>query len=95
MSAKERRGLRALEYDIAHAAPTPAPLEPITREAFLTNIADAKAKHDARQRQAERARNPFHLTDKGVTLLLVWPSTAIGAFVLGAAVWAFMFTTWR
>ena len=85
MTASERRGLRAVEHEHRQAP---------TREAFLADIAQAKAKHDARERQAQRARNSFHLTDKGVTWLLAVPSGVIGGLVLLFTVFALLFTDW-
>lgn len=73
LTADERRALRAIDRETARQA-RQAP----TRDAFIASIAEAHARHVQAVRQAQRAKNPLHLTDAGVTWLLVYPGALIG-----------------
>lgn len=83
MTADERRALRAIDRETVtqhRQAPT--------REAFIASIADAKAKHGEALRQAQRARNPLHLTDAGVKWLLEVPGGVIGLATMALFAWS-------
>lgn len=73
MTADERRALRAIDREAARVS-RQAP----SREAFVASIAEAHAKHLRAVIKAQRAKNPLHLTDAGVTWLLAVPGGLIG-----------------